>query len=357
MPIENESWFSLDWFQPAVFSNYEYQHPIVLYLIPLIPLFFIVRWLVGLRSKQKLPIAFPKSAIKQSPITYLRLIPNLLIALVSALLLLALSRPQKSDEQVEQWSEGIDIMLVIDISESMRIEDFRPNRLQAAKDVARDFIAGRMQDRIGLVVFSGDAYSLSPLTTDYELLYKFIEDIDFSLIESRGTAIGSALAVATNRMRDVEESNDGPDRQGEASRVMVLLSDGDNTAGNLDPITAAELAHAYSIKIYSIAIGKEGKVPFGKDFFGNTRYVENSLDETTLREIAKIGEGQFYRVSNKEALEEVFELIDKYEKAEIKETRYKDTTDFYWVYLSWAIGIFLIWLILKSTFISNVLTD
>lgn len=348
-------WFSWEWFTPAVLQSYSFQHPIYLYLLPLIPVFFLLRWLIGLRSSQKLPIAFPKAAFQTSPVTWLRFIPFFLLALTLALLLVALARPQRTNEQVEQWSEGIDIMLVIDISESMRIEDFSPNRLEAAKDVARNFIAGRTQDRIGLVVFSGDAYSLSPLTTDYELLNGFIEDINFDMIESRGTAIGSALAVATNRMRDADEGREA--NEAGASKVMVLLSDGDNTAGNLDPITAAELAHAYGIKMYSIAIGKEGKVPFGKDFFGNTRYVDNSLDETTLREIARIGEGQFYRVSNKEALQEVFDLIDKYERAEIKETRYKDTTDFYSPYLAWAMALFLGWLLLKSTFVSNVLVD
>ena len=349
------SWFSWEWFLPAVLQSFSFQHPIFLYLLALIPVFFLLRWLIGLRSAQKLPIAFPKTAFKNNTITWLRFIPLILLTLTLALLLVALARPQRTNEQVDQWSEGIDIMLVIDISESMRIEDFSPNRLEAAKEVARNFIAGRSQDRIGLVVFSGDAYSLSPLTTDYELLYNFIEDIEFDMIESRGTAIGSALAVATNRMRDADESREGGGAG--ASKVMVLISDGDNTAGNLDPITAAELAHAYGIKMYSIAIGKEGKVPFGKDFFGNTRYVENSLDETTLREIAKIGEGEFYRVSNKEALQEVFDLIDKYERAEIKESRYKDTTDFYSPYLAWAIALFLAWLLLKSTFVSNVLVD
>ncbi len=348
-------WFSWEWFTPSVLQSFSFQHPLFLYLIALIPVFFLLRWLVGLRTSQKLPVAFSKSALRSSPVTWLRFVPFILLALTLALLLVALARPQRTNEQVEQWSEGIDIMLVIDISESMKIEDFTPNRLEAAKDVARNFISGRLQDRIGLVVFSGDAYSLSPLTTDYELLFSFIEDIEFDMIESRGTAIGSALAVATNRMRDANEGRD--DREEGASKVMVLLSDGDNTAGNLDPITAAELAHAYNIKMYSIAIGKEGKVPFGKDFFGNTRYVENSLDETTLREIARIGEGEFYRVSNKQALQEVFDLIDKYERAEIKETRYKDTTDFYGVYLSWAIAFFLAWLLLKSTFVSNVLVD
>ena len=138
---------------------------------------------------------------------------------------------------------------------------------------------------------------------------------------------------------------------------MILLSDGDNTAGNIDPITAAELAAAYNIKIYCIAIGRDGKVPFGKDFFGRPRMVENYFDETTLRKIAEIGEGEFYRVSDNEALQNVFELIDKYEKAEIKETRYKDTSDFYQIYLTWGIVFLLLWLFTKSTMLSNVLQD
>tara|TARA_B110000208_G_scaffold119864_1_gene146507 strand:- start:2640 stop:3449 length:810 start_codon:yes stop_codon:yes gene_type:complete len=269
------------------------------------------------------------------------------MAAVMALVILALARPQTTDEQIEQWSEGIDIMMVIDISESMQIQDFQPNRLESAKEVARNFVKGRFQDRIGLVVFSGDAYSRSPLTTDYELLNTYIDGIDFSLIENRGTAIGSALAVGTNRLRESESE----------SKVMILLSDGDNTAGNIDPITAAKLAAAYNITIYSIAIGKEGKVPFGQDFFGRPRYVENTLDETNLREIAKIGNGKFYRVSDKAALEAVFNQIDQLEKAEIKETRYKDTLDYYYIYLQWAIALLLFWLFLKTTFLSNLLLD
>jgi Ca-activated chloride channel family protein len=248
---------------------------------------------------------------------------------------------------VDQWTEGIDIMLVVDISESMQIEDFKPNRLEAAKQVALNFIGGRFQDRIGMVIFSGDAYSLSPLTTDYDLLKAHIDDISFDMIENRGTAIGSALAVGTNRMRDSDSK----------SKVLILLSDGDNTAGNIDPLTAAKLANAYGIKIYTIAVGKEGRVPFGKDFFGRPRYVENTMDETTLREIAKIGDGEFYRVSDNQALQNVFDLIDQYEKAEIKETRYQDTTDFYQVYLRWAIVFFIFWLGLKSTFMANILQD
>lgn len=341
-------WYSLEWFTPSAFKSFDWEFFFVLYTIPLILLFFILKWLIGSKIKQKLPVALPKKELSVHWTSYLRFIPNSLIGLSLVLLLIALARPQRTNEQVEQWSEGIDIALVIDISESMQIEDFKPNRLEAAKRTARTFIEGRQQDRIGLVIFSGDAYSLSPLTTDYELLYKFIdEEIDFGKIENRGTAIGSAIAVGTNRMRESDA----------ASKVMILLSDGDNTAGNIDPITAAELAAAYDIKIYTIGIGKEGKVPFGKDFFGRPNYVENTLDETTLRDIARIGSGQFYRVSDDQALVNVFGLIDEYEKAEIKETRYKNTTDFYSIYLNWGIIFFLLYLLSKSTFISNILED
>ncbi len=341
-------WYSLEWFTPSTLQSFDWGFGILLYALPLVLLIFLLKWLIGTKIKQKLPVALPKKDIGTSWMSYLRLVPNLLIAIALSLFIVALARPQRTNEQVEQWTEGIDIALVIDISESMRIEDFKPNRLEAAKRTARSFIAGRFQDRIGLVIFSGDAYSLSPLTTDYELLYHFIDnDIDFDKIENRGTAIGSAIAVATNRMRESES----------VTKVLILLSDGDNTAGNIDPITAAELAAAYGIKIYSIAIGKEGKVPFGKDFFGRPNYVENTLDETNLREIAKIGEGEFYRVSDNQALANVFQLIDQYEKAEIKETRYKNTTDFYPAYVKWGIVFFLLFMLSKSTFVSNVLED
>jgi Ca-activated chloride channel family protein len=292
-------------------------------------------------------VALVKSDLKNSPMHVLRFLPDILLSIVLAMILVALARPQKTNEKVEQWTEGIDIMIALDISQSMQIEDFKPNRLQAAKDVARDFINGRKQDRIGLVVFSGDAFSLAPLTTDYDLLKNYLEDINFEMIESRGTAIGSALAVLTNRMRESDTK----------SKVGILISDGDNTAGNIDPITSAELAAAYGIKLYTIVVGKEGMVPYGKDFFGRPQMVENTVDETTMRKIAEIGTGEFFRVTDNEALVNVFKRIDQYEKAEIKENRFKDTSDFYFIYLRWAILFFLLWLLLKSSFLSNVLQD
>jgi Ca-activated chloride channel family protein len=345
--LSDTPWYSFSWFSWDTISQFTWENQWVLYLLFLIPLFMLAKWIYRYYSRQKLPIAIKSSKVGSNPFSLIRFLPDLLLILILCLMIVALARPQKTNEKVEQWTEGIDIMLVVDISQSMQIEDFKPNRLEAAKDVAQAFIEGRFQDRIGIVIFSGDAYSLSPLTTDYELLTTYIEDINFEMIENRGTAIGSALAVATNRMRESEST----------SKVVILLSDGDNTAGNIDPITAANIAAAYGIKLYSIAIGKEGKVPFGKDFFGRPRMVENTMDETTLREIAKIGSGEFFRASDNEALANVFKQIDQYEKAEIQETRYRDTSDFYRIYLYWAICLLLFWLLLKSTFISNVLQD
>src|ERR1044071_1417915 len=264
-----EPWYHIDWFMPSTFSSYTWANSFWLWLIPVVPLLFVVRWLTRFYLNQKLPVALVRSDLSSNPVNLVRLLPEILLSIVGILILVALARPQKTNEKVEQWTEGIDIMLAIDISQSMQIEDFEPNRLESAKGVARKFIAGRIQDGIGIIVFSGDAFSLAPLTTDYALLNSYIDEMNFDMIENRGTAIGSAMAVVTNRMRESESK----------SKVCILLSDGDNTAGNIDPITAAELASAYNIKVYTIVVGKEGLVPYGKDFFGRPNMIENTIDE------------------------------------------------------------------------------
>jgi Ca-activated chloride channel family protein len=262
-------------------------------------------------------------------------------------MVIALARPQRSNERVEQFTEGIDIMLVMDISESMDLQDFSPNRLEASKATAVDFINGRFGDRIGMVVFAGEAYSLAPLTNDYKLLTDLISEISFSMMEAKGTAIGSALASATNRMKDSES----------ISKVMILLSDGESNAGNVDPLFAAQLASALNIKIYTIAVGKDGMVPYGTDFFGRPQMVESYLDETTLREISKVGNGEFFRASNASTLTDIFERIDSLEKTEIKENRYKETSDYYRVYIFWGLMLLFSWMLLKSSFLNNFLLD
>ncbi|MDG2342449.1 MAG: VWA domain-containing protein [Cytophagales bacterium] len=340
-----ENWFSLKWFSLNQLLSYEWAYYKILYLLLLIPIVYIVSRL--LNKKITYQVSIPKSKLKNLSYSFFRIIPNLLFICSLIMVILSLARPQKSNEKIDRWSEGIDIMLVVDISESMQIEDFSPNRLESAKNVAKKFIDGRFQDRIGLVVFSGESYSRCPLTSDYTLLKKYIDEINFDLISTRGTAIGSAIAIATNRMRESKSK----------TKILILLSDGDNTAGNIDPKTAAEIAKAYGIKIYSIAIGKNGKVPFGKDYFGRPRYVENSLDEKNLRDIAKTTEGKFYRASNNTSLENIFSEIDEFEKSEIKENRYKNTVDFYQYYLLWGIIFILLFIFIKSTYLNNILKD
>jgi Ca-activated chloride channel homolog len=340
-------WYSPEWFSISMFQSFTWETDWFLYIALASPLILVIRWIIRQHSNQKLPVAVTQKELKTSPLNVIRFLPDLFLMLALALIFIALARPQRSNEKLEQWTQGIDIMIGLDISQSMMIEDFEPNRLEAAKEVALNFINGRKQDRIGIVIFSGDAYSLSPLTTDYDLLRTLVKDINFDMMQTRGTAIGSAMGVMTNRMRESEAK----------SKVCILLSDGDNNAGNIDPITAAELGAAFGVTIYTILVGREGYVPFGKDFFGNPQMIENTVDDTTLKRMAEIGQGQFFRATDQKALETVFKQIDDYEKAEIKELRYRETTDYYFIYLYWAVGFFLIWLLLKSTFLTNVLQD
>jgi Ca-activated chloride channel family protein len=339
--------FSWSWFLPETFQSYEWENPLLLNLLWLIPLLVLIRKFIKFLKKPVLELSLPKRVAKANPWTYLRLIPTGFFFLFLIFMVLALARPQRSNERVEQYTEGIDILLVMDISESMDLQDFSPNRLEAAKKTAVDFINGRFGDRIGMVVFSGEAYSLSPLTNDYKLLTSLIKEINFSMIEAKGTAIGSAIAAGTNRMKDSESP----------SKVMILLSDGESNAGNVDPIFAAQLATAFDIKIYTIAVGKDGMVPYGTDFFGRPQMVESYLDESTLREIAPIGGGQFFRASDGKALNRIFEQIDTLEKTEILENRYKETADFYRIYLFWGMLFFVVWMALKSSFFNNFLLD
>lgn len=345
--IDPEHWYSLFWFRPGVLTSFTWENRYFLYAIPAIPLFYIVKWLLHFRFREKIEMAFFNKNTLTDWTAWARFIPPGVQSIFLALVLMAVARPQRTSQMTEQKSEGIDIILAIDISESMKQEDLQPNRLEAAKKVAADFIAGRNMDRIGLVLFAGEAFSLCPLTNDYALLQDYIDEIQFDLITRPGTAIGSALAITTNRMLESKSK----------TRIAVLLSDGDNTAGNLDPITAAKLAASYGIRIYTIAAGKDGAIPMGRDIFGNPNYIQNNLDESTLRQIAQVGNGQFFRATSSSSLARIFKTIDRFEKSEVKIRRFRQTQDYYQVYLSWAVVFLLIWLGLKSTFMTNALED
>ena len=347
LPANTFEWFDLDWFRLGTLRSFEWINPIFLYLLPLMPGFYLLRWLLTLRFRKKLDIAFFEGKARWHWSALLRYIPDVIFALFTGLVMVALARPQRINEIIEQTSEGIDIMLVLDTSGSMELQDFKPNRLDAAKNVALRFIKGRVNDRIGVVVFAGDAYSLAPLTTDYELLRETIKDIRFRMIPNDGTAIGSALGVAVNRLRESLSK----------SKVCILISDGENTGGNIEPAVAAQLARSYNIRIYSVGIGEDGRVPYGTNAQGQVQYVETRLDESNLRDIAQTAQGQFFRATSATALQEIFRKINLLEKSEIKELRFRNTKDYYRLYLFCCVGLWLVWLGLKNTFLTNALED
>jgi Ca-activated chloride channel family protein len=336
-------WLSLRWFTWEILRSYEWAYPYFLYALPAIPLLFWLRSAFHRNHQQRLVITYSSGRSRQDWFVWLRFLQPVCVALALAMILVALARPQIVTERTDRFSEGIDIMLLLDISDSMLEKDLSPNRLEAAKLVARQFIRGRLQDRIGLIIFAGEAVSLCPLTTDYELLYSFLDEIQPSMIPVAGTAIGSALAVAVNRMRETS---------GE-SKVAILISDGDNTSGNLGPTTAAQLAKAFGMRVYSISVGKTvSRVK--KD----TLNVSNALvDESELQKVAALGNGKYFRATDNTALGNVFKQINQIEKVKSRNVVSRDISDYYRVYLYWAITLLLVALSTKSTFMTNILED
>ncbi|HEX8504612.1 MAG TPA: VWA domain-containing protein [Hymenobacter sp.] len=327
-------------------AGYQWGQPRLLLLIAAVPLLFVLRWLLA-RRRARVAVAFGPGPVGRDWAAALRFLPDVVLGLSLTFGIVALARPQRTDERVEQSGRGIDLVLALDVSGSMEIQDLRPNRLEAAKRIAADFLKTRVGDRLALVAFAGEAYSLVPLTTDYALLGESLASLRLGMIKLDGTAIGTALGVATNRLRESTAR----------SRVCILLSDGENNAGSLDPLLAARLAHAFGIRIYTIGLGQDGFVPYGQDEAGRTRYVQTRLDETTMRQLAAAADGQFFRATDAAGLRQVFEQINRLEKSEIKQLRFRNTKDFYPPYLWLSIGLWLFWLFLKSTFMSNPLED
>jgi len=270
-------------------------------------------------QKRKASIRFPSLAIiKRVPHSLAYRARHMLLALrllAIALMCIALARPQYGEAIEDVTTNGLDIMLTLDISGSMRTMDFKPsNRLVVAKKVIENFILGRQHDRIGLVIFSGKSFTQCPLTLDYGILTEFLRRVDFGMVED-GTAIGTALLNSTNRLR----------LSGAKSKVIILLTDGANNAGEVDPVTAAKAAKALNIKIYAIGVGKEGEQPIEVDdpLFGKRIVsVKTDVDMPMLQTIATLTGGRWYRAQDAKALEGIYEDIDKLEKTEVKTTSY-----------------------------------
>jgi Ca-activated chloride channel family protein len=255
------------------------------------------------------------ASIRPSWRVRLRHLPAVLRVLALIALVFALARPQSGTASQEVTSEGIDIVLALDVSGSMKAEDFQPNnRLYAAKEVIRQFVEGRTNDRIGLVVFAAQSYTQCPLTLDYGVLTGFLDEIDFGMIED-GTAIGTGLANAVNRLRDSDAE----------SKIVILLTDGVNNRGQIEPLTAAEIARTMGIKVYTIGAGKPGsaRYPVEDAVFGK-RYINlpNQLDEENLQQIADLTGGRYYRAKSEKMLERIYNEISMLEKTEVTVKEY-----------------------------------
>ena len=246
-------------------------------------------------------------------------VPFALRVMVITLLSLALARPQLSNRWQSESTEGIDIMMALDISGTMLGEDLKPNRLEAAKTVATDFVLSRPNDQIGLVVFAGESFTQCPLTTDHAVLVNLFQSVKFGMIED-GTAIGLGLANAVNRMKDSETK----------SKVVILLTDGSNNRGDIDPMTAAEIAKTFNIRVYAIGVGsysQEVRVPIHTPYGVQYGTMSSEFDESTLRNIAQMTGGEYFRATDNNSLKAIYQQIDQLEKTKIRVREYSKRTE------------------------------
>ena len=327
------------------------ESPIFLVLFAILPLLVVyLRWQRSYAPAIRIGEVQHVGEIPKS--LSVRLLPSLKILrfIVISLLIIALARPQLLQSQERRFAEGIDIILALDISESMRAEDVKDaNRLETAKSVIRDFLRHRESDRVGLVVFSGESYTLCPLTLDYTVLIEILEGVEVALGGQLkdGTAIGDAIATTTNRLQVSETTN----------KIVILLTDGENNAGSIAPGTAASLAQSFDIKVYTIGMGKEGGalIPYEDTTFGKRyREVKTYLDEGTLRRIANITGGRYFRATDVQSLRHVYTEIDQLEKTEFKVVDYRDEKEIAAYFLIPAALLFGLEVLLCNTVLRKI---
>ena len=319
------------------FANPEYFY--LFLLIPIIVL-YLFKWKKGSYIRVS-STSYLFKGVKSTLKVKLRWFPSLLKIVGISLLIVALARPQSSKISTETETEGIDIIIALDISTSMLAQDFKPNRFKAAAEVAKKFIEGRKNDRIGFVVFAGESFTQCPLTNDYGILLGLIDKIKMGLIED-GTAIGTAILNSVNRLKDSKAK----------SKVIILLTDGENNKGVVDPETAADAAQALGIRMYTIGIGKK-KAPYPvRDFFGREviQEVEFKIDEKMLKEIAEMTKGKFFRAKNQNKLPEIYKEIDKLEKSKINTEYFERFSEEFNIFLFPGILFILLGILLNNTY-------
>lgn len=330
-----------------MFGDYTYKNPEMFYLmLVLLPmaLWYILRY-----KKNTASIRISStSALSGAPVTsrhILRHLPFVLQLGAMALFIAVLARPQSSTNWENVTTEGIDIIVSLDVSTSMLAMDFQPNRLEAAKKVAQEFIAGREHDRMGLVVFAGEAFTQCPLTTDRSVLLNLFGGIRTGLIED-GTAIGNGLATAVTRLKDSDA----------ISRVVILLTDGENNRGEVAPLTAAEIAKTFGIRVYTVGVGSIGTAPYPVQTpFGNQiQDVEVKIDEEMLQQIAEITDGRYFRATGNTRLAEIYQEIDQLEKSKIEVKEFSRRSEEFMPFALAGLLLLIASLALRTTIFRNL---
>jgi Ca-activated chloride channel family protein len=331
------------------FNGIEFAHRGFFWLLIIIPV--MMGWYIWrqrqLQGNLSVPTLRGFTITRKSNIARFRHLGIALRSLAMIALIVALARPQSSLSWQNSTTEGIDIIIASDISGSMLAEDFKPNRLEAGKNIAIDFIKNRPDDRIGLVIFSGESFTQCPLTIDHDVLVNLYADIKNGMITD-GTAIGMGLATAVSRLRTSTVK----------SKVVILLTDGSNNSGSIPPITAAEIAKQFGVRVYTVGVGTNGYAPYPVQTSIGVQYqrMKVDIDEGTLSKIADITGGKYFRATNNEALKSIYTQIDKLEKAKIDVTSYRRKTE---MFLPWAvIALILLSLefLLKNTLFKGALT-
>ncbi len=332
-------------------SHITFKNPEFFYLyLALLPM---IAWYILRQKKAGASIQFSSimgfAKIPQSWKYYFRHLLFVIQLMVISLLIVVLARPQSSNNWQNVTTEGIDIVIALDISSSMLARDFQPDRLAAAKNVATEFISGRQNDKIGLVVFSGESFTQCPLTTDHAVLINLLNDIESGMIED-GTAIGNGLATAVSRLKESTA----------ISRVVILLTDGENNRGEIAPVTAAELAKTFGIRVYTVGVGTIGTAPYPMQVqtpFGiqtQIRDVEVKIDEETLQKIADTTDGKYFRATNNNKLAEIYKEIDKLEKSKIEVKEYSKKEEEFERYAILAVVFLILGIFLKTTTFRNI---
>jgi len=330
------------------FEHITFANPIFFWLFLTIPVF--IYWSYFYKKNQYASLIITTSQLlKKNESTFkIRLLLFLPVLKILAIifLIIALARPQNSKVNETIQNEGLDIILSLDISGSMLAQDFKPNRIEAAKKVASDFILNRPTDRIGLVIFSGESFTQCPLTTDQNVLLEQVKNIRSGLLED-GTAIGMGLATAVERLRNSKAK----------TKIIILMTDGVNNSGLIDPITALEIAKAYKIRVYTIGVGSMGTAPYPvQDQLGNTsmQQMPVQIDEALMQKISLETGGQYFRATDNQSLDKVYKNIDKLEKTSIEIQSFKRYAELFFAYA--FIGLLLLFLefILKYTFLRSI---